>query len=107
MCVIRSVQAVSAGRLTCDGKVLSNDGALLRCIKCSIEPVWFLPGIAKRFNLEESVLRRKLFEHTGGMFPELVTRNDLQVFLPPIGGCTALILAGLCGVTLWVSATLA
>ena len=25
----------------------------------------------------------------GGMFPELVTRPDLQVFLPPIGGTTA------------------
>jgi GTP cyclohydrolase II len=33
-------------------------------------------------------LRRALFEQTGGMFPELVTRLDLQVFLPPIGGTT-------------------
>ena len=48
--------------------------------------VWYLPGIAKRFNLDEAQLRRKLFEHTGGMFPELVTRSDLSVFLPPIGG---------------------
>jgi GTP cyclohydrolase II len=29
-----------------------------------------------------------LFEQTGGMFPELVTRPDLRVFLPPIGGTT-------------------
>jgi GTP cyclohydrolase II len=29
-----------------------------------------------------------LFEQTAGMFPELVTRPDLQVFLPPIGGTT-------------------
>ena len=48
--------------------------------------VWYLPGIAKRFSLDEAQLRRKLFEHTGGMFPELVTRSDLSVFLPPIGG---------------------
>jgi GTP cyclohydrolase II len=34
-------------------------------------------------------LRRALFEQTAGMFPELVTRPDLQVFLPPIGGTTA------------------
>ena len=53
--------------------------------------MWFLPGIAKRFGLEEATLRRMLFEHTGGMFPELVTRTDLSVFLPPIGGCTAYI----------------
>ncbi|MEM7026158.1 MAG: GTP cyclohydrolase II, partial [Pseudomonadota bacterium] len=32
--------------------------------------------------------RRNLFEQTGGMFPELVTRPDLHVFLPPIGGHT-------------------
>lgn len=25
-------------------------------------------------------------EDTGGMYPELITRPDLQVFLPPIGG---------------------
>ena len=29
-----------------------------------------------------------LFEQTGGMFPELVTRPDLDVFLPPIGSTT-------------------
>src|SRR5262249_8520273 len=29
-----------------------------------------------------------LFEQTAGMFPELVTRPDMQVFLPPIGGTT-------------------
>jgi GTP cyclohydrolase II len=29
-----------------------------------------------------------LFEETGGMYPELVTRADLEVFLPPIGGQT-------------------
>jgi hypothetical protein len=33
-------------------------------------------------------LRRALFEETGGMYPELVTRSDLEVFLPPIGGQT-------------------
>ena len=33
-------------------------------------------------------LRRSLFEQTAGMFPELVTRSDLKVFLPPIGGMT-------------------
>ena len=27
----------------------------------------------------------------GGMYPELVTRSDLEVFLPPIGGITAYI----------------
>jgi hypothetical protein len=29
-----------------------------------------------------------MFEQTGGMFPELVTRSDINIFLPPIGGQT-------------------
>ena len=56
--------------------------------KAAIEPVWYLPGVAKRFGCAETELRRTLFEQTGGMFPELVTRGDLEVFLPPIGGQT-------------------
>jgi GTP cyclohydrolase II len=57
-------------------------------VKAAVEPVWYLPGIARRFGLSEAALRRGLFEHTGGMFPELITRPDLDVFLPPIGGLT-------------------
>jgi GTP cyclohydrolase II len=56
--------------------------------KAAIEPVWWLPGVAKRFNVSEADLRRNLFEETGGMYPELVTRSDIEVFLPPIGGQT-------------------
>jgi GTP cyclohydrolase II len=56
--------------------------------KAAIEPVWWLPGIAERFGVKEADLRRKLFENTGGMFPELITRPDFKVFLPPIGGMT-------------------
>jgi GTP cyclohydrolase II len=47
--------------------------------------------VAKRFGCSESDLRRVLFEETGGMYPELVTRSDLEVFLPPIGGQTVYI----------------
>lgn len=56
--------------------------------KAAIEPVWHLPGIAKRFGVDEVELRRTLYEQTGGMFPELVTRPDIQIFLPPINGLT-------------------
>lgn len=41
----------------------------------------------------ESLLRRALFEDTGGMYPELITRPDIKVFLPPIGGMTVYICA--------------
>ncbi|HVW29930.1 MAG TPA: GTP cyclohydrolase II [Polyangiaceae bacterium] len=79
--------AVQAGRLKVDGKVLRAGGDVV-VVKAAIEPVWYLPGVAKRFGCDEAELRRTLFEHTGGMFPELVTRGDLDVFLPPIGGMT-------------------
>ena len=39
----------------------------------------------------EGLLRRALFEDTGGMYPELITRPDIKIFLPPIGNLTAYI----------------
>jgi len=59
--------------------------------KAAVEPVWYLPGVAERFGISESLLRRALFEDTGGMYPELITRPDIKVFLPPIGGLTVYI----------------
>ena len=79
--------AIEAGRLKADGVILKKNGDV-KVTKAAIDPVWYLPGIAKRFNIEETDLRRALFEHSGGMFPELITRSDLKVFLPPIGGHT-------------------
>lgn len=77
--------AIAAGRLEPDGKLLSKGGDVV-VTKAAIEPVWYLPGVARRFGLAIDELRRALFEQTGGMFPELITRPDLDVFLPPIGG---------------------
>src|SRR4029079_10480561 len=82
--------AIAAGRLVPDGKVLLENGAAV-VTKAAIEPVWWLPGIALRFNVTEADLRRALFEETGGMYPELVTRSDLEVLLPPVGGQTVYI----------------
>lgn len=79
--------AIAAGRLVPDGRVLLPTGAAV-VTKAAIEPVWHLPGVAARFGCTEADLRRALFEETGGMYPELVTRGDLEVFLPPIGGQT-------------------
>ncbi|MFY0611721.1 MAG: GTP cyclohydrolase II [Hyphomicrobiaceae bacterium] len=78
-------EAVIAKRLEPDGKVLLDNGDV-NVTKAAIEPVWYLPGIAKRLGVAEPDLRRSLFEQTGGMFPELITRSDLKIFLPPIGG---------------------
>jgi GTP cyclohydrolase II len=79
--------AIEAGRLKPDGDILAKNGDV-KVTKAAVDPVWYLPGIAKRFEIEETDLRRALFEHSGGMFPELITRSDLKVFLPPIGGHT-------------------
>ena len=81
-------RAIEAGRLTPDGVILRASG-LAMVTKVALEPVWHLPGVARRFGCSEAELRRTLFEETGRMFPELVTRGDLDVFLPPIGGQTA------------------
>jgi GTP cyclohydrolase II len=83
-------QAMAAGRLQADGRILlANASAVVT--KAAIEPVWWLEGVAKRFECSDSDLRRALFEETGGMYPELVTRSDLGIFLPPIGGQTVYI----------------
>lgn len=95
-----------------DGTVSSEDGGVeVYVSKAAVEPVWYLPGVAERFGMSapslqdfqrhpfrdrltisifssESLLRRALFEDTGGMYPELITRPDIKVFLPPIGGLT-------------------
>ncbi|KNZ55182.1 GTP cyclohydrolase II [Puccinia sorghi] len=63
-------------------------GVEVQVTKAAVEPVWNLPGVAARFGISEAILRRALFEDTGGMYPELLTRSDLKTYLPPIGGLT-------------------
>ncbi|NJP10519.1 MAG: GTP cyclohydrolase II [Leptolyngbyaceae cyanobacterium RU_5_1] len=92
------VDAVTKGRLHIDGTIMKDNGDLV-VTKAAIEPVWYLPGIAKRLGVTESDLRRALFEQTGGMFPDLVTRSDLTIFLPPIGGSTVYILGDPAAIT--------
>jgi GTP cyclohydrolase II len=83
-------EALAAGRMKPDGRILHANGDI-QVTKIAIDPVWHLPGIAKRFGVEEGPFRHALFQQTGGMYPELVTRTDLDVFLPPIGGTTVYI----------------
>ncbi len=86
--------AIRLDRVEPDDRVVTASGEV-NCSKIAIEPVWHLPGIAALCGDSESSLRRHLFEQTGGMFPELVTRPDLRVFLPPIGGHTVYIFGDL------------
>src|SRR5947208_10973521 len=80
-------QRIASGDILPDGRVVMPGGEV-RVTKAAIDPVWHLPGLAARCGVAEPELRRTLSEATGGMFPELVTRPDLEVFLPPIGGTT-------------------
>ncbi|KAF8457174.1 GTP cyclohydrolase-like protein II [Terfezia claveryi] len=80
--------SVKEGRLKVDGKICLNEFGELAVTKFAVEPVWYLPGVAERFGIDEGTLRRSLFEHTGGSFPELITRGDIKLFMPPIGGLT-------------------
>lgn len=100
-------EAARRGDIQVDGKLVSEsrpvknpDGSENKDIwpgievaisKAAVEPVWYLPGVAERFGISESLLRRALFEETGGMYPELITRPDIKVFLPPIGNLTVYI----------------
>ncbi|HEY0053570.1 MAG TPA: GTP cyclohydrolase II [Caulobacteraceae bacterium] len=79
--------AIDAGRLKIDGTVV-HETRDVAVTKAAIDPVWYLPGIAERFGVSETALRRTLYEETGGMYSDLITRPDIQVFLPPIGGIT-------------------
>lgn len=93
----------ASGRLPVDGKIVvpsnrlpgapldSEPGVEINVSKAAVEPVWYLPGVAQRLGVSEGLLRRALFEDTGGSYPELLTRHDLKVFLPPINGLTVYI----------------
>ena len=75
--------ALEHGWLEADGTLLKATGQL-SVVRLAIAPVWYLPGIAERLQLEAAQLRQALYEKTDGLFPELITRPDLEVFLPPL-----------------------
>lgn len=79
--------AIRAGRVKVDGTIVKADGQTL-VTKAAIEQVWYLPGVAERFGCTEQKLRQALFKETNMMYPELLTRTDIKLFLPPIGGQT-------------------
>ncbi|KAM3568730.1 hypothetical protein VYU27_009157 [Nannochloropsis oceanica] len=83
-------EAMRLGRLAPDGKVLTKEGQV-NVTKAAIEPAWYLPAVAERFSVTEAKLRETLFVETNMMYPELITRPDMKVFLPPIGGSTVYI----------------
>jgi hypothetical protein len=71
-------EAIATGRLIPDGKILLPSGQSV-VAKAAIEPVWYLPEVARRFQTTESNLRQSIFRMTNGMYPELITRPDIKV----------------------------
>lgn len=69
--------SVRSGRLVPDGRVCINSAGELAVTKVAVEPVWYLPGVAERFGIDEGTLRRSLFEHTGGMYPEVKQKKSI------------------------------
>ena len=81
-------EAMATGRIVPDGNVLLDTGEA-NVTKAALEAgLVSARNCPARLGVAEGDLRRALFEYTGAMFPELVTRSDLKVFLPPIGGIT-------------------
>jgi len=91
-------EAIDKGRLKIDGKVVTPKKDVV-VTKAAVDPVWYLPGIAKRFKVDEAELRKALFDETGGMYPELITRPDLKILLPPIGSNTVYIFGDPAGIS--------
>ena len=82
------IDAIAAGRLKADGKILLANGSARGHQggdRAGLVAARRRRGASAAARAD---LRRALFEETGGMYPELVTRSDLEVFLPPIGGQT-------------------
>lgn len=90
LAIAEITQAMARGDLKADGTFLLENGDI-HATKIAIEPVWYLPGIAARLKIDETAMRQAIVDHSGGMYPELVTRPDLKLFLPPIGGSSVYI----------------
>ena len=44
--------SVKNGTLQVDGKIVVNNRGDLSVSKAAVEPVWYLPGVAKRFGID-------------------------------------------------------
>ncbi len=77
-------QAMANGRLQADNHILHPDGSFT-VTDVNIDPVWNLRGVAKRVGMDVMEMRTQIHALTN-MFPELVTRPDLNYLMPPFDG---------------------
>lgn len=53
-------ELVKAQKLKVDGAIVLNNHGELNVSKVAVDPVWYLPGVASRFEIDEISLRRAL-----------------------------------------------
>ncbi len=56
-------EALAAGRLRADGEIVNQAGEIA-VVKIAIDPVWHLPGLARRFDVDVTQLRHQLCGET-------------------------------------------
>jgi hypothetical protein len=62
-------ESVRKGRLVPDGKICVNETGEVAVTKVAVEPVWYLPGVAERFNIGMSPSNMHI------MFPDLMRQT--------------------------------
>ena len=53
--------SVKEGRITVDGKICVNEQGDIAVTKVAVEPVWYLPGVAERFNIGTHHIHQELY----------------------------------------------
>jgi len=75
--------------LVVDGTIVNPDKSI-NCIKIGIEPVWNLPAMSRRLQVDETLLRENIFS---------IYRDERilteEIFLPPVGGTTVYLIGQL------------
>mmetsp|Transcript_5393 Transcript_5393/g.16094 ORF Transcript_5393/g.16094 Transcript_5393/m.16094 type:complete len:793 (+) Transcript_5393:93-2471(+) len=79
------------GMLEPDGRVV-NDDLSINCVKVAIEPVWDIPKLAKRLQVDEKLMRSQLAQWT---LIDKLKDPQYDIFLPSIGGTTVYVFGDL------------
>ena len=87
--------AMSAKRLKADGTVLHQSGDI-SVTKVAVDPL-VSAGRRRPIGTSEGEFRRTCSSRRAACFPGLVTRPDMNVFLPPIGNITVYIMGDVAG----------
>jgi hypothetical protein len=54
------MEMVKTGEIKADGEIVKKNGGFV-ATKAAVDPVWYLPGVARKFGVSEAELRKALF----------------------------------------------